>query len=97
MNIKELSSKQLAKEIIAKKVANKLNEDFIKEGLEELRNRGVNDITTQIGMIYSVDGSVRKQLNNTKINTYLAAHGKTLDEFKDEVVVEPHYAIKPSN
>lgn len=92
-----MTSKQLAKEIIKRKVENKINEEYIKLGFEELRNRGVNDITTQAGMIYSVDQSVRRKLNDSKINTFLGAHGKQLSDFQDEIVVEQHYVIKPNN
>ena len=80
MNIEKMTSKQLATEILARKIANKENELFIKKGLEELRNRKVNDIVCKYGMIYSVDESQKKQVNQAKINEFLEQFGKTLKE-----------------
>lgn len=93
MDIKKLTAKQLAKEIIARKVAIKENEDFVKKGLEELRNRGVEDITTTLGMIYSIEESTKIQMNQPKLKEFL---GDRIKEFQNEVIVAKHYAIKPN-
>lgn len=92
MDLKKMTDKQLAKEIIAKKIENKKNDMFIKEGLEELRNRGIQDITTRNGMIYSVAESVKNVLDNEKIKVFL---GKKIKDFQTTKIVEEHYAVKP--
>lgn len=93
MNIEKMTAKQLAKEIIARKIAIKENEDFVKKGLEELRNRGVEDITTTLGMIYSIGESTKIQMNQAKLKEFL---GDRIKEFQNEVVIAKHYAIKPN-
>ncbi len=93
MDLNNMTSKQLAKEIIARKIAIKENEEFIKKGLEELRNRNIEDITTKIGMIYSVEESTKLQMNTKKIKEFL---GDKIEEFQDKILVAKHYAIKPS-
>lgn len=93
MDLTKLSDKQLAKEIIAKKVENRKNDEFIKMGLEELRNRGIEDITTRNGMIYSVEESTKEQTDIKGIKYYL---GEKIKEFQTRITIPKHYAIKPS-
>lgn len=95
MNIETMTSKQLATEILKRKIANKENELFIKKGLEELRTRKVNDIVCKNGMIYSVSESQKKQVNQAKVNEFLEQFGKTIKEFEDTIMVAEHYCIKP--
>ena len=93
MNIKGMTSKQLAKEIIARKVAIKENEEFVKKGLEELRNRNVEDITTTLGMIYSIEESYKTTFDTKKLQDFL---GDKVQEFQQTTIVKKHYAIKPN-
>ena len=93
MNIEKMTAKQLAKEIIARKVAIKENEEFVKKGLEELRNRNIEDITTSLGMIYSIEESTKIQMNQTKLKEFL---GDKIKDFQNEITIAKHYAIKPN-
>ena len=93
MDLSNMTSKQLAKEIIARKIAIKENTEFVKKGLEELRNRNIEDITTTNGMIYSVEESTKLQANIERIKQHL---GEKFADFQDKITIAKHYAIKPN-